>query len=190
VDHFEKLQAAISTSCEPVAWAIPFIDEWQRQRFEPKNWCLDRDLLWKVYSCPLCDQSHCHIAIDGWNVDWFAPIGIFQSGCDRGCYLLFPQRAKEALAGYNARHLRKVIPEKLRRDVMRKTNGRCWYCGDRYGEVVEHQIPIALGGTNDLTNLVPSCQQCNQRKRAKTVDHFRVAMGGGPFWAEREGFAR
>lgn len=44
----------------------------------------------------------------------------------------------------------------------------CLYCGiplDKYGASIDHLIPRAKGGTNDLDNLVLSCKDCNNDKK-------------------------
>ena len=50
---------------------------------------------------------------------------------------------------------------------------RCAYCdcwldkGDAKkpsSRVIEHFVPVAKGGLNDHTNVVPSCRRCNEAK--------------------------
>lgn len=51
----------------------------------------------------------------------------------------------------------------------------CAYCGlsIRFSEYhVEHVIPVAVGGTNDLPNLVLSCPECNHIAGAKAFSTF------------------
>jgi len=48
----------------------------------------------------------------------------------------------------------------------------CAYCGEARPLQVEHKIPISRGGTNDITNIVPACGGCNQRKGRKTAAEF------------------
>ena len=84
--------------------------------------------------------------------------------------------------------IRQMIARDLRSAVWRKTNGRCWYCGvqtDPFDNFhVDHVQPVSDGGTNDLSNLVPSCQRCNNEKHAMPVEVFRQRRGGGLFWFE------
>lgn len=50
---------------------------------------------------------------------------------------------------------------------------RCYYC-ERGGVKLqmEHRIPLARGGDNDISNIVPACESCNRRKRILTDDEF------------------
>ena len=38
---------------------------------------------------------------------------------------------------------------------------------------VDHFIPQRQGGTDDITNLMPSCRMCNHYKRANNLETFR-----------------
>src|SRR5690606_31283384 len=39
---------------------------------------------------------------------------------------------------------------------------KCVYCGGMEPEDVDHFIPVARGGSNELSNLVPACRGCNR----------------------------
>jgi 5-methylcytosine-specific restriction endonuclease McrA len=54
---------------------------------------------------------------------------------------------------------------KLRVLVLMRDGHSCYYCGDRATEV-DHFISRSDLGTDDLTNLVAACRDCNQRKGA------------------------
>lgn len=41
--------------------------------------------------------------------------------------------------------------------------------------VVEHVIPLSLGGPNDIGNIQPLCQSCNAKKNIKTTD-YRISF--------------
>ena len=44
---------------------------------------------------------------------------------------------------------------------------KCAYCGRPY-ETMDHIIPIGCGGGTTLTNVLPCCRECNEKK-ADTV---------------------
>lgn len=70
------------------------------------------------------------------------------------------------------------IPRAVRYQVLRRDNHACRYCGATAPEakiVVDHVTPVALGGTNDPTNLVAACQPCNAGKAATPPDAQMVA---------------
>jgi hypothetical protein len=54
--------------------------------------------------------------------------------------------------------------------VFAKTGGRCFYCWDEldfiWDFVCDHYIPLAKGGADDHSNLVPACYFCDNRKRS------------------------
>lgn len=59
-----------------------------------------------------------------------------------------------------------------------RSGGRCWYCGKQTNPFrdfhVDHVVPVASGGTNELPNLVPCCAECNERKGAQSLEIFRA----------------
>jgi hypothetical protein len=59
----------------------------------------------------------------------------------------------------------------LRKQILERDNYLCEYCGRRASEV-DHVIPISRGGSNEPTNLVAACYDCNRGKRAKTVEEW------------------
>jgi 5-methylcytosine-specific restriction endonuclease McrA len=45
----------------------------------------------------------------------------------------------------------------------------CWYCGQKVGFqnlTMDHVIPLARGGRSTKDNLVPSCKECNIKKKS------------------------
>lgn len=55
----------------------------------------------------------------------------------------------------------------LRYKVLARDNFTCQYCGQYAPNVrleVDHIVPVADGGTEDMSNLVTSCWACNQGK--------------------------
>lgn len=62
--------------------------------------------------------------------------------------------------------------------VVEAADGRCYYCGCR-PEILtcDHMVPFCRGGTNEITNIVPACLKCNQRKGTCTANEFLNILG-------------
>lgn len=81
-----------------------------------------------------------------------------------GCVML------TSLERRTARGERKAVSEKLRYQVLSRDGFRCKACG-RGAEngiklQVDHAVPVDWGGTNDISNLVTLCEECNRGKKA------------------------
>lgn len=63
-----------------------------------------------------------------------------------------------------------------RQEVFDKSRGRCHYCGTALtldGKWhVEHMMPRALGGNDQMVNLVAACVSCNLEKSDRTAIEF------------------
>lgn len=62
---------------------------------------------------------------------------------------------------------RKNLPKKIRFEVFKRDSFTCQYCGRMAPDVVlevDHIVPVAEGGTNDIMNLITSCHDCNSGK--------------------------
>lgn len=69
----------------------------------------------------------------------------------------------------------KTVPRR-RREVFNKSDGRCFYCGKVLSLDgkwhIEHQMPRALMGPDELPNLVAACVPCNLAKSDLTALEF------------------
>ena len=68
-------------------------------------------------------------------------------------------------------------PKGLKRELMRRQDNTCTYCGYRRRAAsldIDHVIPVARGGSNDPSNLQVICRRCNQRKGVQTDEEFRA----------------
>ena len=69
-----------------------------------------------------------------------------------------------------------------RKQIYNKYSGHCAYCGKEisFKEMqVDHIQPKAYGGTDDISNLNPSCRLCNHYKRNNTLESWRNWELGG-----------
>lgn len=66
---------------------------------------------------------------------------------------------------------REPIPSKLRHEVLQRDGYRCRECGASKEDTqleIDHIIPVAEGGTNDISNLQTLCKACNRAKYTRT----------------------
>lgn len=71
-----------------------------------------------------------------------------------------------------------AVSKRLRYEILRRDNNTCRYCGAHAPEValtIDHVVPVALGGTDDPTNLVAACKDCNAGKTSSSPDAPLVA---------------
>ena len=72
---------------------------------------------------------------------------------------------------------RKSIAKSIRFEVFKRDGFRCQYCGSSAPEVVlqiDHIIPVAEGGTNEIINLITSCVDCNSGKSSKMLSDAMI----------------
>lgn len=72
---------------------------------------------------------------------------------------------------------RKALSQKIRFEVFKRDSFTCVYCGRKAPDVVlqvDHIVPVAQGGTNDILNLVTSCVDCNQGKSDRKLSDQSV----------------
>lgn len=55
-------------------------------------------------------------------------------------------------------------------ELCEKYHHRCLGCGANGKMTKDHIIPICKGGTSDINNLQPLCDQCNQMKGDMIID--------------------
>ena len=62
----------------------------------------------------------------------------------------------------------------------------CYFCGLPKKLTVDHDVPLARGGTDDIANILPACRSCNSKKNKQTAaeyfgrtNHQRTGGGGG-----------
>jgi len=72
---------------------------------------------------------------------------------------------------------RKPISRRLRFEILRRDNNTCRYCHATDAPLtIDHVVPVALGGTDDPSNLVAACKDCNGGKSSIAPDAALVAQ--------------
>lgn len=70
-----------------------------------------------------------------------------------------------------------AVSKRTRFEVLRRDNYTCRYCRSSEGELtIDHVTPVALGGTDDPSNLVACCKDCNAGKTSTSPDGGTVAQ--------------
>ncbi|MGH8222270.1 MAG: HNH endonuclease [Woeseiaceae bacterium] len=110
----------------------------------------------------------------------------------------------ELLQGDELRWVMSAYDVARRKEIFKKTNGRCHLCGRRialknYGEQdargaweVDHSVPRAEGGSDNLNNLVPAHIECNRSKQDTSSRSARRRHGRtrAPMSADAQARAR
>jgi 5-methylcytosine-specific restriction endonuclease McrA len=68
------------------------------------------------------------------------------------------------------------IPSEVRKYVFTRDKYQCRSCGKTNQQTqlhIDHIIPLAKGGSNDISNLQTLCVKCNQQKKDKLDLRFR-----------------
>lgn len=71
-----------------------------------------------------------------------------------------------------------ALNKRIRFEVMRRDNHACRYCGAMAPDAkltIDHVVPVALGGSDEPTNLVTACVDCNAGKSSTSPDASIVA---------------
>ncbi|NKW26816.1 hypothetical protein GS942_16795 [Rhodococcus hoagii] len=71
-----------------------------------------------------------------------------------------------------------AVSKRLRYEILRRDNHACRYCGGAAPDVkltVDHVVPTTLGGSDQPSNLVAACADCNSGKSATPPDAAIVA---------------
>lgn len=64
-----------------------------------------------------------------------------------------------------------------RREIFRRDNYTCQYCGKQYGALtIDHIIPKHLGGTQSWTNMVTACALCNHQKGGRRLQDTNMHL--------------
>jgi 5-methylcytosine-specific restriction endonuclease McrA len=64
-----------------------------------------------------------------------------------------------------------------RREVFRRDNYTCQYCGKHTKDLtIDHVLPRHLGGQQTWTNVVAACAMCNHRKGGRTVHEANMSL--------------
>jgi len=70
-----------------------------------------------------------------------------------------------------------AVSKRLRAEILMRDSSTCRYCHATDSPLtIDHVVPTALGGTDDPTNLVAACKDCNAGKSSMNPDGTTVAQ--------------
>lgn len=71
-----------------------------------------------------------------------------------------------------------------RKNILTRDSYECQYCGREFSSgdlTIDHVIPKVQGGSNDWTNVVGSCRNCNIKKGGRTPRQAGMQLKRQPF---------
>jgi len=70
---------------------------------------------------------------------------------------------------------RSRVPNRVKEYVFERDDYTCQYCRKRFPKnqlTIDHLIPLAHGGIDELTNYVTACKCCNEKKSSTSLTQF------------------
>ncbi len=68
-----------------------------------------------------------------------------------------------------------------RRNVMRRDDFTCQYCGKRSDLTIDHVLPKSRGGGDVWENLTTACEKCNVKKGNRTPKEAKMKLASKPY---------
>ena len=68
-----------------------------------------------------------------------------------------------------------------RRNIMRRDNFTCMYCGSKNDLTIDHVLPKSRGGKDVWENLTTACEKCNVKKRSRTPQEAGMPIFKQPY---------
>lgn len=67
-----------------------------------------------------------------------------------------------------------------RKNILRRDNHRCQYCGSTVNLTIDHIIPKSKGGDETWENLITACIKCNNKKGDRSPEDSRMVLRTKP----------
>jgi len=68
-----------------------------------------------------------------------------------------------------------------RRNILKRDNHHCQYCGSGKDLTIDHVMPRSRGGKDTWENLVAACSKCNLKKGDRTPEEAAMKLKREPF---------
>jgi len=81
---------------------------------------------------------------------------------------------------HETKYGRGSISKSTRKEIFTRDNYTCVYCKRRFMAnelTIDHLVPLALGGYDEITNYVTACTECNNRKGHMKLLDFCESLG-------------
>jgi 5-methylcytosine-specific restriction endonuclease McrA len=91
--------------------------------------------------------------------------------------LLIPEHIR-LLNGNPERHWK--MPPVSRREVLRRDNHACQYCGSTRHLTIDHVLPRSKGGPHSWDNVVTACEKCNAAKGDRLLPELGLQLRSKP----------
>lgn len=93
----------------------------------------------------------------------------------RSVKISFPYPSVIRLSNYIKVPIKKI--ELSRKNILRRDDNRCQYCGKKATDLtIDHIIPKSRGGTDSWENLVSACKACNNKKGNRTPEEAGMKL--------------
>jgi 5-methylcytosine-specific restriction endonuclease McrA len=72
------------------------------------------------------------------------------------------------------------VPPVSRREVLRRDNHTCQYCGSTRHLTIDHVLPRSKGGPHTWDNVVTACEKCNAAKGDRLLSELGMRLQSKP----------
>lgn len=77
-----------------------------------------------------------------------------------------------------------------RRNILKRDNHTCQYCGSKSSLTVDHVHPKSRGGQDTWENLTTACVKCNNKKGNRTPKEANMVLISEPYKPSYHGFLK
>ena len=72
------------------------------------------------------------------------------------------------------------VPPVNRREVLKRDEHTCQYCGSKKNLTLDHVLPRSKGGQHSWENVVAACAPCNSKKGSQILTHSKLTLKRKP----------
>lgn len=72
------------------------------------------------------------------------------------------------------------VPPVNRREVLKRDEHTCQYCGSKKNLTLDHVLPRSRGGQHTWENVVAACSSCNSKKGSQILDRTPLKLKRRP----------